>query len=181
MKVFGKLWKSIAGMSAAAVIATSVLIMPWESVKYKPSKDIGGVWDVCYGHTGPDIIIGKIYTHEECVALLIKDVKKHEAIVRKSLKIYVPDLTMAAFISFTFNTGAFGNTTLGRKAAAGDLKGACEQLSRWVYVNGKVINGLVNRRVVGDKYRYSERTICLMGLEPNYKPDWIEQVLGGTI
>lgn len=167
-------------MSAAVVIATSVLIMPWESIKYKPSRDVGGVLDVCYGHTGSDIIADKVYNDDECLDLLVKDVKKHENTVRKSLKGDVPDLTLASFISFTFNTGRFSNTTLGRKAISGDLRGACEQMSRWVYVNGNVVNGIMNRRVLGDKYRYSERTICLMGLDKNYKPDWLEQVIGGT-
>nr|HAL7249337.1 glycoside hydrolase family protein [Escherichia coli] len=34
---------------------------------------IVGVWTVCHGHTGKDIIPGKTYTEAECKALLNKD------------------------------------------------------------------------------------------------------------
>ena len=30
-----------------------------EGVSYIPYKDIVGVWTVCYGHTGKDIMLGK--------------------------------------------------------------------------------------------------------------------------
>ena len=33
-----------------------------------------------------------------------------------------------------------------KKLNAGDYPGACEELKRWVYVDGRVVQGLVNRR-----------------------------------
>ena len=177
---FGRVGKSVTGVSAAAMIAMSVLIMPWESVRYKAYVDMAGVLTVCYGHTGADIAPDKIYTHEECVALLVADTKKHEAYIDRATTRPIPDLTKAAFISFVFNTGRFKGTTLEKKVNAGDLRGACDQLSRWVYVKGEVVNGLMNRRVLGDATRYSERTICLMGLDAGYAPPWLETVLSGA-
>ena len=36
-----------------------------EGVSYIPYKDIVGVWTVCHGHTGKDIMLGKTYTKAE--------------------------------------------------------------------------------------------------------------------
>ncbi len=44
-----------------------------EGVRYDPYQDVVGVWTVCYGHTGKDIMLGKTYTEAECRALLNKD------------------------------------------------------------------------------------------------------------
>lgn len=147
------------GLSAAALIAMPV-IMKWEGVRYKPYYDVGGILTVCYGHTGSDIIKDKVYTKDECKSLLVKDIKDHEAGMKKYLTVNLPPETEAAFLSFTFNTGVgnFSKSTLLRKANAGDLAGACAQLSRWVFVKRTIVQGLVNRRV-------SERGLCEMGLK----------------
>ena len=61
----------------------------------------------------------------------------------------------AAFLSFAFNVGnrAFCDSTLARKANAGDMAGACAELSRWTYAGGKQLPGLVRRRA-------TERAVC---------------------
>lgn len=166
MSIFKTLFRApkrtvTVGLSAAALIA-SPIIMQWEGVRYEPYHDVGGILTVCYGHTGPDIVIGKKYTKEECKALLLQDIADHEDGVDRYLTADVPDETKAAFISFTFNVGvgAFKNSTLLRKANAGDLEGACKELSRWVFVKRVRIAGLVNRRI-------SERGLCLEGLNKN--------------
>lgn len=156
--------KTGLGLSAAAIIAVS-FIQPWEGRRYEPYLDVGGVLTVCDGHTGPDIVAGKIYTDVECDFLTAKDVNTAEVGVNKYLKAPVSDKTKAAFISFAYNAGvpAFGSSTLLRLANAGDVEGACNQLSRWVFVKGVRIKGLVNRRM-------SERALCLDGLQKN--PWW---------
>ena len=68
-----------AAIGGGAVAIASVLITGpsgddgLEGVSYIPYKDIVGVWTVCHGHTGKDIIPGKTYTEAECKALLNKD------------------------------------------------------------------------------------------------------------
>ena len=66
---------------------------------------------------------------------------------------------VAAFLSFAFNVGngAFCGSTLTRKANAGDMPGACAELSRWTYAGGKQMPGLVIRRA-------AERQLCERGL-----------------
>lgn len=68
-----------AAIGGGAIAIASVLITGpsgndgLEGVSYIPYKDIVGVWTVCHGHTGKDIIPGKTYTEAECKALLNKD------------------------------------------------------------------------------------------------------------
>lgn len=173
----------LLGMSAAGALAASLLISPWEGRVYIPYQDVGGVWTVCDGHTGNDIILGKVYTDSECDVLLAKDVNKHEAGLDRCLSNpeSIPQHTKAAFISYTYNVGvgAACGSTLVRKVNAGDLRGGCDQLSRWVYVNGRKFRGLVNRRVDGDTYRVSERTMCLIGIDPAYKTPLYEKLYVG--
>lgn len=65
-----------AAIGGGAIAIASVLITGpsgndgLEGVRHNPYKDIVGVWTVCYGHTGKDIIPGKTYTEAECKALL---------------------------------------------------------------------------------------------------------------
>ncbi|EOO9835623.1 TPA: prophage tail fiber N-terminal domain-containing protein, partial [Escherichia coli] len=57
-----------AAIGGGAVAIASVLITGpsgddgLEGVSYIPYEDIVGVWTVCHGHTGKDIMPGKTYT-----------------------------------------------------------------------------------------------------------------------
>jgi lysozyme len=60
-----------------------------------------------------------------------------------------------AVISWAFNigSGAACKSTLVRKLKAEDYAGACAELDRWVYFQGRVLPGLVKRRA-------EERALC---------------------
>ncbi len=158
--MYAKIFKATTVISAVAVLAMGTLIKPWEGVRYTPYRDIGGILTVCYGHTGNDINPSKTYTYTECERLLFKDTLAHEREMDKYIRVPLPTETKAAFLSFTYNVGVsnFKNSTLLRKANSGDLTGACNELSRWVYVKRVRIKGLENRRI-------SERSLCLRGLQ----------------
>lgn len=170
--------------SGALTLAVVLLIQPWEGNERVPYLDVGGVPTACGGITGPEITKayhdGYVFTEEECEALNIKHAKIHADSAERLITFEpVPDLTMAAFISFHYNVGpgAFAGSTLRRKANAGDLRGACDELSRWVRVGNKVVKGLENRRVHGDAHRLSERTVCLIGIDPSYKTPLFERLI----
>ena len=173
-------------LSSVGSMATYLLIDPWEGNENIVYLDVGGVPTACQGVTGKDLygrplIVGQRYNDQECATMNIAAVNVHEAGMNKCLKVAAPDLTKASWLSFTYNVGvgAFCRSTLLRLANAGDLKGACGQLSNWVFVKGRVVNGLVNRRVRGDEERVSERTVCMIGLDPNYKTPLFEKVYIG--
>lgn len=169
------------GVGAASIIAALLLIGPWENGAggnpiLKPYLDSGKVATACTGATGPEITraykLGIVFTEDQCRKIDIENLKIHAESVY-NLVTYRPisDLTAAAFISFHYNVGqgAFSRSTLLKKANSGDMKGACEQLSRWTRVKGSVLLGLERRRFLGDHQRLSERTVCMIGLDPSYR------------
>ncbi|ECG5801882.1 lysozyme [Salmonella enterica subsp. enterica serovar Muenchen] len=153
----------IAGGAGAIAIAAALITGPngndgLEGVRYQPYQDVVGVWTVCYGHTGKDIILGKTYTKAECQALLNKDLALVAARIEPLIKVSIPESERAAFYSFAYNvgTGAFAKSTLLKKLNAGDQAGACNELKRWTYAGGKQWKGLVTRREI-------EREVCTWG------------------
>ena len=138
------------------LLTAGTLAYQWEGEVNTPYKDIVRIDTVCIGHTGSDIM-QKLYSKKECTEVFVADLRKAEAAVERC----TPTVTggpKAAFTSFVFNTGstAFCNSTLAHKANQGDLKGACNQLTRWVYAGNKVSPGLLNRRL-------AEQKICFEG------------------
>lgn len=175
--------KAALGMTAAGTLALHMLILPWETRVYKPYwDDLGKVWTYCGGLTYPKPDITKTYTDDECESLEAAAVTVHEnrlrSVINDAVESQVPDLTMAAFISWTYNVGptAAANSTLVRLINASDFVGACNQLPRWTKVKGQVVKGLVNRRVKGDATRISEHTMCMVGIDPKYKTPLFERL-----
>ncbi len=44
-----------------------------EACRFHAFQDSGGVWTIGYGHTGPDVYEGLVWTQEQCDAALRKD------------------------------------------------------------------------------------------------------------
>ncbi|WP_407496871.1 lysozyme [Pseudooceanicola sp. MF1-13] len=154
--------RAAAGVGAAAIVAAAVgFIEPWEGTRLNAYQDVVGVWTVCAGET-QNVRAGDRYTQAECDAMLADRVAEF----RDRLQTCLPSLpklptgVQVAFISWSYNvgTGAACRSTLVRKANAGDVVGACNELPRWNRAGGRVIRGLTNRRL-------SERQLCLTALD----------------
>lgn len=124
-----------------------------ESVELKAYLDGGGVWTNGVGHTGPDVHEGQVVDEAQVDAWLKEDVLEAEDAVNRGVKVSLSQNQFDALVSFTFNVGvsAFLNSTLLRKLNASDYEGAKNELSRWVRDNGKIVKGLVNRRLKEQK------------------------------
>ncbi|QBF87122.1 lysozyme [Leclercia adecarboxylata] len=151
--------KLIAAAGGGAMLIASLFLGGKDGVegrKYEAYKDVAGVWTVCDGHTGRDIVRGKKYTDRECDQLLWKDLQPAKRTVDKLVKVPLGEYQRAALYSFVFNVGsdAFSKSTLLRKLNKGDHDGACEEMRRWVYAGGMKWKGLQNRREM-------ERSMCL--------------------
>jgi lysozyme len=146
--------------AAIAVSATGVaFISKHEGLRTSAYVDPVGVVTVCYGHTGT-ARLGQVFSHEACQGLLREDLREAERAVKRFISVPLPQPTFDALVSFTFNVGA-GNlqrSTLRRKANAGDLVGACNEILKWRYARGVVLPGIVTRRA-------AEHRMCLSGLE----------------
>lgn len=124
-----------------------------ESCRTNPYMCPANVLTVGIGST-TNVKLGKTYTHEEIAAMWGSDMKAAE----KCVNLYangrkMNDNKFSAVSSLTFNIGC-GNlqtSTLARYANRQQWGEMCGQLNRWVYANGKKLNGLVKRRA--DEYK----------------------------
>ena len=122
---------------------------------YVPYKDTGGVWTVCRGVTGVDVLPSRRYSEAECAVLESKHYLSAEKAARKLFPAYPTynEWQQAALLDWLYNLGvndATINSTLRAKFNRGDIDGGCDELVRWVNgrVKGKLtrLQGLVNRR-----------------------------------
>ncbi|WP_313234017.1 lysozyme [Delftia acidovorans] len=150
--------KLIAIIGTAAAALAVPLVAKYEGTVQSTYRDPIGVITACTGHTDPELQMGQVFTREQCEDLLYKDLMKHAAAL-ECVRQPMTDGQKAAFLSFAFNVGngAFCKSTLARKANAGDMPGACAELSRWTYAGGKQLPGLVKRRA-------AERQLCDRGV-----------------
>lgn len=150
--------KLIAAIGTAAAVAVVPLVAKHEGTVLRAYRDPIGIITACTGHTGPELRMGQTYTRQQCEELLHQDLALH-ANALGCITQPLTDGQRAAFLSFAFNVGAgaFCKSTLVRKANAGDLQGACAELSRWTYAAGQQLPGLVQRRA-------AERQLCEGGL-----------------
>lgn len=151
--------KRLIQASTGGALAIAAVLTQWhEGLRTTPYHDGGGVLTACYGHTGPDVVPGKHYTEAECRLLLNSDLRVALSVVEHSVTALLTETQKAALASFVYNvgSGAFARSTLLKKLNAGDTQGACDEMRRWVYADGRVWKGLVSRRDV-------ERELCLKG------------------
>ncbi len=148
-------------IGAATALATALAI-PAEGLRRTVYYDPPGIPTVCRGHTGADIVTGKIYTIAECDALLTQDMRKAINAV-ESCAPGLPINVLAAFADAAFNAGPkiacdTKNSTAARMLKASDIVGACKQLLRWdkAKVAGMMVSlpGLTKRRT-------AESELCL--------------------
>lgn len=151
--------KLAAKIGAGATALAVPLVMLYEGTVLQSYRDPIGIITACVGHTGPELRMGQRYTRQQCEDMLYGDLLKH-AQALDCIKQPMTDGQQAAFLSFAFNVGnkAFCDSTLARKANAGDMPGACAELSRWTRAGGRELPGLVKRRA-------AERELCEKGLQ----------------
>lgn len=109
---------------------------------------------VCNGVTGAGVVAGRTYTPDDCKRLELPRYLDAERQARAALRHWdsYNVWVQASFIDMVYNVGpsVLAGTAIARLANAGDLAGACQQMTRWVRgtVAGKstVLPGLVDRR-----------------------------------
>jgi lysozyme len=111
------------------------------------SKD-GHPWTIGWGHTGPEVVKGLVWTQQKADDTLIKDSGRFEIVVNKYVKVTLTQGQFDALVLFVFNVGedAFRNSTLLRKLNVREYTDAANQFLKWIYNDGKVMLGLVRRR-----------------------------------
>ncbi|MCL1123404.1 lysozyme [Shewanella surugensis] len=145
---------------ASAVAAGGTLIAQHEGQVLSTYVDPVGILTSCYGHTGKDVSAEQEFSEQECLEQLATDLSQFNyKLMALTHPVTLTDGEHGAYLSFIYNVGeyAFRDSTLRKKLHAGDKRGACDELLRWVYAGGRKLNGLINRRT-------SERQLCVRDL-----------------
>lgn len=133
------------------------LIRAAEGLRLAAYRDTGGVPTIGYGHTR-GVRMGHTITKPVAEQFLREDVQEAEDTIRAYLPDAIidalPTAAWDALVSFVFNLGhqAFRNprtgtmTGIARALEARRWDEVPAQMMRWVYDNGRKIDGLINRR-----------------------------------
>lgn len=153
-----------AGSLIALALTTAIPnIQELEGRRTTPYYDVVNTLTVCDGHTGPDIILGKTYSPDECNKLTLTDAKKFaDGVLKVNPQLAFHPNQLAAMISFAYNIGvpAYQRSSVAVLFNKGDFVGACNFIVNYNKAGGRVIQGLVLRRE-------KERELCLSTLTPD--------------
>lgn len=125
------------------------LVKQFEGLRLVAYIDAAGIWTIGYGHTdGVGTGQGKI-TEVQANAWLQDDLRRAGARVSQLVTWPINQNQFDALVSFVFNVGptAFAGSTLLRKLNGGDMEGAASEFERWRYAGGRVLPGLLRRRI----------------------------------
>ena len=123
----------------------------WEGFKAQAYKDTGGVWTIGFGTIkwkGLPVGQGMTITEKEAELALQEDLAWAQTAVNQLVRVSLTQNMFDALVSFVYNIGetAFRKSTLLRLLNNGSYTEAAKQFERWKFDNGKVIQGLLNRR-----------------------------------
>lgn len=116
---------------------------------YPDPRTGGEPWTIGYGHTGPEVHKGLVWTDEQVDAALQSDLQRFD----KEVSALVGNRPTTqnqfdALVDFAFNLGttALSKSTLLKLHNLGDFEGAAKEFARWNKAKGKVMTGLTARR-----------------------------------
>lgn len=133
------------------------LIADAEGCRTSPYRCSAGVWTNGIGHT-EGVTPQSQVSERQAAVNLVYDVMRVERQLAVCVPVKIPAPVYDALVSFSFNvgTGAACRSTLAGYLKRHQWWQACDQLDRWVYVNGVRNAGLENRR-------QREKAWCLKG------------------
>lgn len=158
------------GLTAALVIVPAFEGKPTKNGEPVVYIDPVGIATVCFGHTGPEVKMGKRFTHAQCDEYIEKDIMiAYNATVRCFGGIqHLSPFIKSAMTSFTLNVGPGGKgvkdgfcklksgrePSILRNLKAGNIRAACLGLLEWRKPDLAGIH----------KRRKAESDLCLKGL-----------------
>ena len=141
-------------MNDPSISIAAALAKHFEGLSLKPYHDPVGFPTIGYGHLLSRIAwepLDKwpaLATEADAGVLLMADMEKKLEGVRRLVRAELNDNQEAAVLDFAFNCGV-GNlqaSTLRQKLNREEFDSASDEFGRWVYADGKKLNGLIRRR-----------------------------------
>lgn len=125
------------------------LLKHFEQCRLIAYLDSGGIWTIGWGHTGPEVSDGLVWTQAQADAQLERDVQGAALAVIKTLDVAIGQNAFDALVCFVFNVGANAeaHSTLLKLVNASYTGAASAEFERWDHVKGVEIPGLKTRRL----------------------------------
>jgi lysozyme len=131
------------------------LIHEFETLKLTSYKDPGSRnglpitngWGTTVDENGAAIPLGAVWTREKADRLFERDIAKFSKEVEKAIgSAPTTQNQFDALVSFHYNTGKIGTATLTKEHIARNYAAAAAEFNKWIYNDGKPLNGLIRRR-----------------------------------
>ena len=131
----------------------------FEGCRLAAYPDTGGVWTIGYGHTH-GVHEGMTCTPGEAEAWLKADIQAAADAVNRLVTVSLKQSEFDALVDFVFNlgAGAFARSTMLKDLNAGNLAAAALQFPLWDRDAGRVLAGLLHRRLAEEAEFNEEQT-----------------------
>ena len=124
----------------------------------------GDVPTIGFGTT-QGVKIGDTTTPPKALSRALSDMQKFEGALKQCVTVPLHQHEYDAFVGFSYNvgSGAFCRSSMVKKLNAGDYPGACREILRWTYFQGKDCAAPENARLCGGlaKRRQDEYRQCI--------------------
>jgi lysozyme len=137
------------GFGLLTVLLAAPLVSFFEGTVLTTYQDPVGIPTACIGETNREVVMRKVFTKDECTALLGASLMEHMNHVAQCVNVPVKPNEAAAVLSWSYNVGveaACKSSLMAKLNAGAPAPEWCFELKKWVYAKGKRLNGLVNRR-----------------------------------
>lgn len=141
------------------------LIREYEGYRSAAYQDVGGVWTIGYGFTqinGVPVKAGDTITRGDAERELTRQLGYYSDGVKQIVPSTLNDNQFSALVSFAYNLGmqALVQSTLLQKVKVNSSDPMIrEEFNKYVYANGKVLQGLVNRRHAEANLYFKKKTV----------------------
>lgn len=136
-------------MTPAMIYTGETFTEQWEGYSLTPYQDSKGVWTDGYGNTHGVVPHGPPITPAKAVADLAANLQAATYAVNHYVAVHLTQDEFNALVDFTFNVGAgnFATSTMLRLVNSGDMAGASHEFEKWDMAGGRVVAGLLRRRI----------------------------------
>jgi|SRR5471030_118766 len=123
-------------------------IAQWEGCRLQSYQDGGGIWTIGYGHT-QNVAQGATITQSQASELLLSDLQSVELTINTHVIVAINQNHFDALASFAYNLGntALVGSTLVKLLNQGRYDAAADEFPKWCHDDGKIVQGLMNRRL----------------------------------
>ena len=137
------------------------LIAKFEGCRNLAYKDSVGIATIGIGFirytlgekAGQRVKNGDFLSDEEIIAEFSNQIQTYENAVKSAVKVQLTQSQFNACVSLCYNIGvaAFSNSSVVRELNQSRFQAACRAFALWNKAGGRVIQGLVNRRLLEQK------------------------------